>query len=161
MAVAEKLAAMAELPAAVGVTVTWQAAALAVVGTRTQLAAERPEPVRATVPVGLDGVPLPCVSVTVTVTDVVWPTTTGFAPKVIAVEVVRPATARLNVWLAVWGVPGVESVTFAVNEKFPEVDGVPEITPPGDSVSPAGRALPGARLQVSGALPPAARSVVL
>ncbi len=151
MAVAEKFAAMVTVPAAVGVTVTWQAEALAVVGARTQLVAESPEPVRATVPVGLDGVPLPCVSVTVTVTDVVWPTTTGFAPKAIAVAVVRPATVRLNVWLAVCGVPGVESVTFAVNEKLPEADGVPEITPPGDSVSPAGSALPGSQRSRSAA----------
>ena len=111
----EALPRWSKLPAAVGVTVTWQAEAPAVVGARTQLVAESPEPVRATVPVGLDGVPLPCVSVTVTVTDVVWPTTTGLAPKAIAVFVVRAFTWRLNVWLAVCGVPGVESDTFAVN----------------------------------------------
>ena len=107
-------------------------------------------------------------SVTVTVTDVDWPSTIGFAPKAIAVEVERPETARLNVWVAVCGVPGVESATFAMSEKLPLADGVPEITPPDDSVSPAGSMLgaPGSRHvcgsptitshHVNGALPPAA-----
>ena len=156
MEVAEKLAPMTSVPAAAGVTDTVQAEDPATVGERTQLEAESPEPVRATVPVGLDGVPLPCVSVTVAVTDVDWPRTIGLDPKVIEVWVARADTARLKVCVAFCGVPAVESVTCSVNEKLPDAVGDPEMTPPAEIVRPAGSVYPGATAHVSGALPPAA-----
>ena len=158
---AAKLAPMTSVPTDGGVTVTAQVATPRVVGASTQLVAERPDPVKATVPVGLEGVPVPCVSVTVTVTDVDGPKTMGLAPKVIEVSVLRPFTVSWNVWVAVCGVPDVASVTFTVKVEFPEAEGVPEMTPPVESVSPAGSVLPGVRAHVSGALPPSASRVVL
>ena len=49
-------------------------------------------------------------------------------------------------------------VACTVKVKVPSAVGVPDITPSGDSVSPAGRLLPGVRLQVMDAVPLAARA---
>ena len=98
-------APMVKLPCAVGVAGSVQADDPAPFGARPQLVAERPEPagvaVRATVPVGLEAVPPACVSVTVTVMDVGWPTTTGLGASTIAVEAVRAATVIEMVWVEV------------------------------------------------------------
>src|SRR6516164_8607956 len=89
-------------PGDVGVIETAQLETPAVaVGTRLQLPAERAgSPVIVTVPVGKEAVPPACASETVAVTDVVWPTTIGFAPKPTVVVVVRPATVMWKVCVA-------------------------------------------------------------
>ncbi len=53
-----------------------------------------------TVPAGAEAVPVGSVSVTVTVARLVWPTRTVAGESVSAVVVWRPATVRLNDWVA-------------------------------------------------------------
>ena len=54
----------------------------------------------------------------------------------------------------------VESVTVTENGVLPAVVGVPLVTPAGERVNPAGRAVPLARVKVYGATPPVAAKVV-
>ena len=61
--------------------------------------------------------------------------------------------------MAVCAVGVVESVTFTVKLNEPDAVGVPEMVPPEDSVRPVGKA-PELRLQLYGAVPPLATSVV-
>src|SRR5262249_37742059 len=150
---AGKFAPIVSVPAEVGVTLTEQVETPAAPGTSRQLEPERPAPVSEIVPVGEIAVPLPCVSVTVTVTDVVCPTTTGFAPKAIDVALVRPLTVRLKVCVAFCGVPAVESTTWTVKTNDPEADADPAITPTADRVSPAASEQPEARHPLRGASP--------
>jgi len=66
----------------------------------------------------------------------------------------------VNDFVAVCAVGVVESVTFAVKLKEPDVVGVPEIVPlAADSVNPAGNA-PELILQLYGVVPPLATKVV-
>jgi hypothetical protein len=61
---------------------------------------------------------------------------------------------RLPVWES--GVGVLESTTWTEKLVLPVVVGVPLIAPEGESVKPAGREVPFARLNAYGATPPAA-----
>ena len=83
------------MPAAAGVSETVQAEVFGPVEASTQgvpLNASLPELVRAIVPVGLEAVPAVSMSVTVTVTELAWFTTTVDGLRLIAVLVVRVFT---------------------------------------------------------------------
>ena len=67
---------------------------------------------------------------------------------------------RLRDWVTDCGVGEEESVTWTVNAKEPEAEGVPEIVPPDDSVRPGGR-VPDTKVQVTGAVPPTDWRVVV
>ena len=74
--------------------------------------------------------------------------------------VTAAATVRVSAFVAVCAVGEVESVTLAVKLKVPDAVGVPEIAPvAADRVRPAGNA-PELMLQLYGAAPPVAASVV-
>jgi hypothetical protein len=68
-------------------------------------------------------------------------------------------TDMLNV-LAIISTGELESWTWTPKEKLPFCDGVPEMVPPAESVSPSGKA-PEANVQLYGAVPPVAERVAL
>ena len=69
-------------------------------------------------------------------------------------------TVMLRLLVRESGVGVVESVTVTENGVLPAVVGVPLIAPAAESVNPAGRAVPLARIKVYGATPPVAARVV-
>ena len=93
--------------------------------------------------------------VTVAIDDVPPSTVAGFKLTDASVGLIR--TLRLAV--AVWGVGVAESVTETVKLKVPKAVGVPETTPAGLKVTPAGSA-PDVMAHVYGATPLAAVRVV-
>lgn len=108
---------------------------------------------KATFPAGA-GIPLPLGYVTFAVRRRGCPKVGDAGEELRATVVVAPVTVRLKVWVALCGVPVVESVTLTVNVKDPPTVGVPERVPELDSVSPFGRVDPGASDHVNGAFPP-------
>jgi hypothetical protein len=125
-----------------GVSMTEQAEVVEVAGEGAHVVEENVSEAtldeKVTRPEGLDAVPAPCTSATVTVTVVGERTVAGLGAKVKAVEVTRAATVIVMVCVEVWGV-GLPSVAVTENENVPAAKGVPERSPAGESVSPVGR----------------------